>query len=39
VQEKFDASGRLADEKTRGLVQGLLVALQKWALEIATPRA
>ncbi len=36
--EKFDASGRLVDETTRGLVQKLLVALQEWTLKIAAPR-
>jgi len=30
AQEKFDASGRLADETTRGLVRDLLAALADW---------
>jgi chromate reductase len=32
--EKFDASGRLTDDKTREFVKSLLVALQKWTLRL-----
>jgi len=30
AQEKFDASGRLADETTRGIIRDLLVGLADW---------
>jgi len=33
--EKFDADGRLTDEKTRELVRSLLVALQAWTKRLA----
>ena len=32
--DKFDAGGRLADEKTREFVRLLLVALQEWTLRL-----
>jgi len=37
--EKFDASGRLVDEATRGFVQKLLGALAEWTLRLQAPRS
>ena len=34
AQEKFDASGRLTDEKTRQIVGQLLQALADWTLRL-----
>jgi chromate reductase, NAD(P)H dehydrogenase (quinone) len=34
AQTKFDASGNLTDEPTRGLIAVLLVALRDWALKL-----
>ena len=34
AQTKFDASGNLTDEPTRGFIAGLLVALRDWALKL-----
>jgi chromate reductase len=35
VQEKVDAQGRLTDDKTRGFIRDLLMALQVWAARAA----
>jgi chromate reductase len=35
AQEKVDAYGRLTDDKTRGFIRDLLVALQTWAARVS----
>jgi chromate reductase, NAD(P)H dehydrogenase (quinone) len=37
--DKFDAEGRLTDEKTREFVRSLLVALAAWTKRVGAPRA
>ena len=39
AQEKFDASGRLTDEKTRQFVGQLLQALAEWTLRLTARKA